>query len=340
MIKRSDKKQTNAVKPLVPSFAANPEGYKTTYQNNAINQLTRVNTKKDKPDKDAPAFQRKYSSESISILMKKAETQLTPQENQHFIYILTKYFEQSQKEKDSLEINFTLKEYKADFGKKDSKSARRTLEKVLDSLTDIRFEYHGGKENNPKDKPFTYLNPMPYANYARGKIKIQFVPAFRDLLLSGSMLMYIHPLYFKLNPYREAVAQSILYEMALNKRTNASNKSRQDHMSIKALLSKIHSLPSYDEVMSSDKHITLRIIDPFNKALERLANHEDGAFTNYYILDKDNKPLDYEHLTYERFINSYLYIEWKGYPEEVLQTVGKKKKAAKKKATKKKDKNE
>ena len=334
MIKRSDKKQTNAVKPLVPSFAANPEGYKTTYQNNAINQLTRVNTKKDKPDKDAPAFQRKYSNENISILMKKAVTELTPQVNQHLVYIMTRFFEQSNKE-DSLEVDFTLKEYKADFGKKDSKTARKTLEKVFDDLTDLRFEYHGGNDKKKKDKPFTYLVPIPYAHYERGKAKVQFVPAFRDMLLNGTMLMYIHPLYFKLNPNQEAVAQSILYEMAVNKRTNASKKSRQDHISIKSLLPKIHSLSSYDEVMKTDKHVTHRIIDPFFKALERLAKPEDGAFSDYYLLDKNNKPLDYDNLTYEDFINSYLFITWKDYPEDVLKTVGDKKKAADNKSKKK-----
>ena len=337
MIKRSDKKQTNAVKPLVPSFAANPEGYKTTYQNNAINQLTRVNTKKDKPDKDAPAFQRKYSNENISILMKKAATELTPQVNQHLVYIMTRFFEQSNKE-DSLEVDFTLKEYKADFGKKDSKSARKTLEKVFDDLTDLRFEYHGGNDKKKKDQPFTYLVPIPYAHYERGKAKVQFVPAFRDMLLNGTMLMYIHPLYFKLNPYREAVAQSILYEMAVNKRTNASNKSRHDHISIKSLLPKIHSLPSYEEVLSKDGAVTQKIIDPFNNALERLAKPEDGAFSDYYILDKNNKPLFDESrtddVTYDDFINSYLFVQWKDYPEDVLKTVGDKKKAADKKSKK------
>ena len=337
MIKRSDKKQTNAVKPLVPSFAANPEGYKTTYQNNAINQLTRVNTKKDKPDKDAPAFQRKYSNENISILMKKAATELTPQVNQHLVYIMTRFFEQSNKE-DSLEVDFTLKEYKADFGKKDSKSARKTLEKVFDDLTDLRFEYHGGNDKKKKDQPFTYLVPIPYAHYERGKAKVQFVPAFRDMLLNGTMLMYIHPLYFKLNPYREAVAQSILYEMAVNKRTNASNKSMQDHISIKSLLPKIHSLPSYEEVLSKDGAVTQKIIDPFNNALERLAKPEDGAFSDYYILDKNNKPLFDESrtddVTYDDFINSYLFVQWKDYPEDVLKTVGDKKKAADKKSKK------
>lgn len=332
MNKNNKKEVAPALKPDLPNFAENnPEGYKTTYQNNAINQLTRVNTKKDKPDKDAPAFQRKYSNENISILMKKAATELTPQVNQHLVYIMTRFFEQSNKE-DSLEVDFTLKEYKADFGKKDSKSARKTLEKVFDDLTDLRFEYHGGNDKKKKDQPFTYLVPIPYAHYERGKAKVQFVPAFRDMLLNGTMLMYIHPLYFKLNPYREAVAQSILYEMAVNKRTNASNKSRQDHISIKSLLPKIHSLPSYEEVLSKDGAVTQKIIDPFNNALERLAKPEDGAFSDYYLLDKNNKPLDYDNLTYEDFINSYLFVQWKDYPEDVLKTVGDKKKAADKKS--------
>lgn len=250
---------------------------------------------------------------------------------------MTRFFEQSNKE-DSVEVDFTLKEYKADFGKKDSKSARKTLEKVFDDLTDLRFEYHGGNDKKKKDQPFTYLVPIPYAHYERGKAKVQFVPAFRDMLLNGTMLMYIHPLYFKLNPYREAVAQSILYEMAVNKRTNASNKSRQDHISIKSLLPKIHSLPSYEEVLSKDGAVTQKIIDPFNNALERLAKPEDGAFSDYYILDKNNKPLFDESrtddVTYDDFINSYLFVQWKDYPEDVLKTVGDKKKAADKKSKK------
>ncbi|MCM1514470.1 MAG: hypothetical protein NC090_05775 [Anaeroplasma bactoclasticum] len=338
MNKSKNEAKHSFVKPLVPNFAENnPEGYKTTYQNKGINEAFRINTKKDTPDKDAPAFQRKYSNEAVNMLMKKIETQFTSQTVQHIVYSFTKLFEQSNHEEDT-PVQFTLKEYKADFGKKDSKSAARTLRKVFNDMNDITINYTGGDPNNPYNQSFGAPHPIA-AVYKNGKATIEFIPSFRKLLLSGAMMMYIHPLYFKLNPYRETVAQSILYEMAVNKRTNASNKSRQDHMSIKSLLPKIHSLPSYDEVMNSDKHITLRIIDPFNKALERLANPEDGAFTNYYILDKDNKPLDYEHLTYEHFINSYLYIEWKGYPEEVLQTVGEKKKAVKKKATKKKDKN-
>jgi len=83
------------------------------------------------------------------------------------------------------------------------------------------------------------------------------------------------------------------------------------------MLPQIPSLPSYDEVMKTNRHVYDRIIAPVLKGVERLAQPDERVIIRY------------------SFINADLIIEeWNQYPETDLEKWGKNKKTIRKKESK------
>lgn len=325
------RKNKQSLRPnYIPAYSGNPT-YGIVSQNNALNQASRLNSKRN--SKPAPFNQQEIKSEAITAMT--SASKLGVAEAQMLDYVILKYNEQPNH--DGLQsVSFTLKEYKADFGKSDSKSARKRLKDTLDNLVGTSYSYSGGDPKNPKksyNPSFGKHNLIEGYDYNHGKAVVNLTNFFHQLLITSTMPMPYHRLAFKLNPYKEGVAFSMLRELEVNKRTN-NGSGRADRMKIKTLLGRINSLPTYEEVMDTNRHVYDRIIDPFFNALERLSNEDDGAIVNYSLIAKDGKPLDYTDLEYKDFIESTLVVEWKDYPDEQVKRWSDKKLKMKQKAKK------
>ena len=228
-------------------------------------------------------------------------------------------FNQVPNHENILEFMFTLKEYMTDAGKKDPKSARNAIKQRLDTIASTTYSYHGGDDKNPYNQNFG-AHPLLGYDYKRGgKVYVTLTSFFHDLLVNHAMPMPYPKLLFMLDPVRDAVAIYILKAIIVNKRINKASP-RGNRMKVKTLLNRIESLPTYDEVMASDRRVTDRIIDPVFKAVERLANSKDGVINRYSFIDKDGKMLNYDNLDYATFIDADLVIEeWNHYPEMDLE---------------------
>lgn len=326
----------NLIPAHLPSYTGTNVKFRMIYQNNATNQIARIDSKHDPVSKDA--FNTTIKSDAITAITK--ATKMGVQESQMLDYIGVKFAEMPNHDNVS-SIVVTLDEYKKDFGKKDSKSARNALKRTLDNIADTTYSYSGGDANNPYNQSFG-KQPLLGYDYKNGKAVITIMPFFHNLLINQAMPMPYSQLAFKLNPRTEAVAFMVLRELLINKRTNAGNSARENRIKMKTLLPKIKSIPSYETVMQSiDRHPTRRIIEPIFKAMERLSNPVDGAIGDYTFIDKQGNVLDYEKLDYSTFIDSTLVINsWNDYPEDVLskwaETKAKKKKKRKKNGQRKK----
>lgn len=321
------------IKPTtLPSYSDN--SYHMIYQSTATNQISRLDSEHTPTKKDE--FNRTIiKSDAITAITK--ATKMGAQEAQMLDYVGVKFAELPDHEHAST-IEITLKEYKSDFGKSDSKSARDTLKRTLDRISNTTYSYSSGDSNNPYKQSFG-TQPLLGYNYKNGKAVVTIMPFFRNLLLQQAMPMPYSPLAFKLNPRTELIAFRVLRELQVNKRINAGNKARENRIKVKTLISKIKAIPSYEEVVKSkDRHIARKIIDPLFNAMERLSNPDDGAISDYSFIGKNGKLLDYENLTYDNFIESTLVInEWRNYPEDKLDKwVETKKKKQKKKTGQKK----
>ena len=117
-------------------------------------------------------------------------------------------------------------------------------------------------------------------------------------------------------------------------------KKNEDIIAVKTLLAAAPNLPSYEEVMNTDRALSRRIIEPFERDMDAL---EDTLTWTY--CRSNNTPLTDEELSsmsYDTFINLLIKIDWKQYPDQTArlerkaQRIEQEKKGKKRKTSKKK----
>lgn len=295
----------------IPVF--NEEPYGIISQNNALNNIFRVNDKRN--TKELPFNKKQIQTDAVTAITKK--THLGLAEAQMLDYINYRFNQLSDHEHIK-NFSFTLKEYMKDAERKDPKTTRKAIKQRLDIIASTTYSYNGGDAKNPYNQNFG-AHPLLGYDYKQGKIYIELTDFFHDLLVYHSMPMAYYKLMFKLNPRKDATTMYILRTLIENKRINKTSP-RANRMKVKTLLKKNKSLPTYDEVMASDRRVSDRIIDPVFNVLERLANPKDGVIIRYSFIGRDGKPLDYDSLDYATFIDADLVIEeWNHYPEKDLE---------------------
>lgn len=316
MVSSKDKSLDKSLTPNNASLKGTltNERYGTISQNNALNNIFRINDKRN--IKELPFNKKQIQTDAVTAITQ--ATHLGPAEAQMLDYINLK-FNQVPNHENTAEFMFTLKEYMTDAGKKDPKSARNAIKHRLDAIASTAYSYNGGDDKSPYNQNFG-AHPLLGYDYKRGgKVYVTLTSFFHDLLVNHAMPMPYPKLLFMLDPVRDAVAIYILKAIFVNKRINKASP-RGNRIKVKTLLNRIESLPSYDEVMASDRRVTDRIIDPVFKAVERLANSKDGVINRYSFIGKDGKMLNYDNLDYATFIDADLVIEeWNHYPEKDLE---------------------
>lgn len=316
MVSSKDKSLDKSLTPNNASLKGTltNERYGTISQNNALNNIFRINDKRN--IKELPFNKKQIQTDAVTAITQ--ATHLGPAEAQMLDYINLK-FNQVPNHENTAEFMFTLKEYMTDAGKKDPKSARNAIKHRLDAIASTAYSYNGGDDKSPYNQNFGAQPLLGYDYKRGGKVYVTLTSFFHDLLVNHAMPMPYPKLLFMLDPVRDAVAIYILKAIFVNKRINKASP-RGNRIKVKTLLNRIESLPSYDEVMASDRRVTDRIIDPVFKAVERLANSKDGVINRYSFIGKDGKMLNYDNLDYATFIDADLVIEeWNHYPEKDLE---------------------
>ena len=326
MNKKEKKKPHDKGIVLAPDTTPNfSNKYGIISQNNALNGIFRLNSKKN--TKDLPFNKKQVQADAVTAITQ--ATNLGLPEAIMLDYINYR-FNQISDHEHAKHFSFTLKEYMKDTGKKDPKSARKAIKERLDTIASTPYSYSGGSEKNDYNQNFG-SQPLLGYDYRRGKIYINLTDFFHELLVYHSMPMAYYKLMFKLDPKRDSTAIYILRALLENKRINKTSP-RANRMKVKTLLKRIPSLPSYDEVMNSNRHVYDRIIEPVLDGIERLAERDEGAIVKYSFISRDNELLDYNSLDYDTFVNANLIIEkWNHYPEAELEKWDKRQKEINKK---------
>lgn len=283
-------------------------------QNNALNQISRVNSKRNS---SKTRFNKQMvKCEDITAIT--TAVRLGVAENQMLDYINLKFNEQPNHDSTN-RVNFSLKEYMDDLGKKDAKTARKALKDTLDNLVGTTYSYISGDDKHPYNKAFGNHALIAGYDYNRGKAVVElssyYAAALKDSKIT--MPMPYHRLALKLNPQRDATTFLMLRALEVNKRTNPTGP-RGNRMKIETLLAKLTSLPTYKEVKAGNGNLE-RIIKPVIKALDRLTSKEDGVLDSYQLLDSTGGTLDANKSNFETFKNATLSVVWRNYPEENLK---------------------
>ena len=216
-------------------------------------------------------------------------------------------------------------------GLKDRKEAKNQVKADLEVLrqASITGEEKRGKNTNA----YSFVNIADSGEVKRnGDIVFTFGNTFFQMLLSYPVMPYPAQLQ-TINNKRNPNSYYLLRKIAEHKNMNIGKKN-EDIIAVKTLLAVAPNIPSYEEVMVGNKHITERIITPFERDMDALE-----ATLKWYYCHSNNTPLtdeELQELSYSTFEGLLIKIEWVVYPDQTARLERKAERLEKAKTTRKK----
>lgn len=228
-------------------------------------------------------------------------------------------------------VLITLDDYMERRGLKDRKEAKS---QVSEDMKLLRQASITGEEKRGKNTiSYSFVNIADSGEVRRnGDIVFTFGSTFYKMLLGYPVMPYPAQLQTIKNK-KYPNSYYLLRKITELKNMNAGKQS-EDIISVKTLLGAAPYIPSYDDVMSGNRNVSERIIKPFERDLDALAD----TLTWEYCHSKGAPLTDTElvNMDYSIFSKLLVKIYWKDYPAEAVQKAIERREQAKAKATPKK----
>lgn len=211
-------------------------------------------------------------------------------------------------------VALSLEEYMKKRGLKDKKEARKQVTDDLETLFNATISFKE-KRKKGQEQDFHDIRIIDSKGIRKGIITVTFGTAFYNILLGYPIMPYPAQLW-ELNSKRNPNSFYLLRKIAEHKNMNVGKKN-EDIIAVKTLLAVAPNLPSYEEVMNTDRAISRRIIEPFERDMDAL---EDTLTWTY--CHSNNTPLTDEELSsmsYDTFISLLIKIDWKQYPDQTAR---------------------
>jgi hypothetical protein len=228
-------------------------------------------------------------------------------------------------------VKLSLDKYMTMRGLRNEKETRKQINRDFLALQRIRFKY--------KYKRGEWIEVSLYGGtkgIKNGIINFRFNQEFYNSFKAGGkgafMFMYFPPEALSINPQYNPHTYYLGRRIAEHKRENIG-KPNADIISVKTLLSACPEMPTYEQVMKGDRHVTQRIIEPFERDLNRLAPSIRWEYIGDYPNDTDSTK---DHN--KAFFDSMIGITWDRYPDMSKLENGRKKRTARIKKAKNTDK--
>ncbi len=230
-----------------------------------------------------------------------------------------------------------LKAYMDRRGLKDRKEAKNQVKADLEVLR--KSSITGEEKRGKNTTSYSFVNIADSGEVKRnGDIVFTFGTTFFNMLLGYPVMPYPAQLQ-SINNRRNPNSYYLLRKIAEHKNMNIGKKN-EDIISVKTLLSVAPNLPSYDEVKATDRAFTRKIIEPFERDMDALADTLTWIYCH-----SNNTPLtdeELQNMSYDIFKGLLVKIDWRQYPDQTARLERKAerqeqaKKGKKKTATKKK----
>jgi len=209
-------------------------------------------------------------------------------------------------------VPLPLRDYMEMRGLANIKETRHQVKRDMDALQRIRFEYRGkGKSRG------NWFNVNLYGGTSGIRNSIVFFRFNEDFinLFFGSQgahfFMYYPRATLKTNPKKNPHTRPLVYCIAAHKRMNIG-KSNENTISVETLLQSCPGLPSYREVMASDRALAKRIIEPLERDLDAIS----PIVTWKYQIPPPTP------LSYDDFRSANIVFTWHNYPSTQAITSG------------------
>ncbi len=232
-------------------------------------------------------------------------------------------------------VILSIKDYMKRRELKDRKEARKQFTADLDVLlkTSLTWVEKRGK-SSISYAGVNITDSWLWADAKKTAVAFTFTQTFYNILKGYPVMAYPSQLQ-TLNSKRNPNSYYLLRKIAEHKNMNIGKKN-EDIIAVKTLLDCSPFIPSYEEVMKGNRNIQDRIINPFERDLDVLAD----TLAWHYCHSNDSLLTDEElsSMSYEVFINSLIKITWRSYPNQTARLERKAEREAKanKKASKKK----
>lgn len=211
-------------------------------------------------------------------------------------------------------VSLALEEYMEMRKLKNRKEARKQVLQDIDILYNATISFKE-KRKRGKEPSFYNIRIISGGGIKNGIITISFGIEFYNILLGYPVMPYPVQLW-TLNSKCNPNSFYLLRKIAEHKNMNVGKKN-EDIIAVKTLLSIAPDIPTYEEVMATDRALTRRIIDPFERDMDALSDTLKWAYCH-----SNNTPLtdeELKNLNYDTFIELLIKTEWNNYPDQTAR---------------------
>lgn len=215
-------------------------------------------------------------------------------------------------------------------GLKDRKEAKNQVKNDMEILR--RASITGEEKKGKNTQRYKFINIADSGEVRRnGDIVFTYSSTFYNMLLGCPVMPYPNDL-LKYNNKKNPNSYNLLRKITEHKNMNIGKKN-EDIISVKTLLNEAVNLPSYEEVMASNRNVTDRIIAPFERDMDACSNTITWNYCH-----RNNAPLtdkELNNMNYETFKELLVKINWVNYPDQTARLEAKAKKIRRKQKKKK-----
>ena len=207
-----------------------------------------------------------------------------------------------------------LEEYMSRRGLKDRKEAKTQAKADMDILKRASFSWE--EKRGKTTQSYAFVNLADSGEIKRnGSIVFTFGATFYNALLGYNVMPYPAQLQ-TINNKKNPNSYYLLRKIAEHKNMNVGKKN-ENIISVKTLLDVAPFIPSYEEVMKTDRHFDRRIIVPFERDMDAL---EDTLTWHYcHSLNQPLTEKELDTMSYEMFEKLLVHTIWKDYPDQTAR---------------------
>lgn len=239
----------------------------------------------------------------------------------------------TENETKSRTVIISLEDYMKLRGLTDRKETKNRAKADLNALNRIDLTWE--EKRSGKTRAYSVVHMMERGDIQlNGDIVFTFTETFFNVLKEYPVMNYPVGL-LTINSHKNPNSFYLGRKIAEHKNMNVGKKN-ENIIAVKTLLEDAPSIPSYEDVMRTDRAWNRRIKEPFERDMD--ADALDKYFSWHYC-HSEGAPLTDEELRnfdYNTFIGLMIKIEWKEYPDQTarLERKAEEIKKAKKRASK------
>ena len=205
-------------------------------------------------------------------------------------------------------VSLSLDEYMKLCNLKNNSEVRKQVNKDLKTLLSMRVSF---QKSSNKEQSLDKIKICSDVKIKNNIIVFTISDEF-FIIMKTMPVMYYPEKLFKINLKKNPNSYYFLKKISEHKKMNYFKKNA-DTISVRTLLDCTPELPSYDEVVNTDRAVARRIIDPFERDMNELSDVLVWEYCHTNRTPLTDEEL--ENFNYHIFYGLLIRIKWRFYPE-------------------------